>query len=133
LDSPTLIAKILPTFAGHIVTPSNFFDPKGTFWTLFDFLPFNKIQELFIDFKVCVTYSVLGTSLPFVLNYFTIQTVVLLAAWAYKILVIFFKEKNIFTVRSGTPRYIIILIGSLIKRFLIELFHRRLSKYSSHI
>jgi hypothetical protein len=88
---------------------------------------------LFIDFQVCVTYSVLGTCLPFVLNYFTIQTVVLLAAWAYKILVIFFKEKNIFTVRSGTPRYIILLIGSLIKRFLIEFFHRRLSKYSSHI
>lgn len=101
---PTLIAKIMPAPALHVITPSCLLDPQAALRALLEFLIYSKFHELLIGLvPLSIGDLVLLASLPPVKLGAAIQTVVLLALVACEVSDSLLKEERVVALDVWAP------------------------------
>ena len=101
----TLITKIIPTSANHMVTTFTFLNPEIALLALFKLLSSYKVQKLII---FLVFNSIFITWHTFMEYGSTIEAVVLVTLWTVNFIVTVRKYKHILTICCWTPWHVLL-------------------------
>jgi len=132
--STTLVTEVLATSTRHVVAAHGSLDPVVAMRTLFVLLALNKAQESFIACTFIGADLVLLARLANVELHAAVKTVVFLASWTIKFVIILLflgvvYERKL-AISSGAPRDVLLHVDSLVERegaiLLIELIIEQL-------
>jgi hypothetical protein len=103
----TFVAKKSATPTGHAITADVLCNPEFTFGTLFELGPFHELLKFLVPFLGVPGGFELIAGQAFVPIHPAFETVVLLAYFAFKLVLSLLVEKHVSAIRCGTPRKLI--------------------------